>query len=299
MLSKETLAQFRVEPGAKFHLKDHDPRQLTEKALRRLGKDELKEKAQEVVRKNLAELAQAQAMLWAHDVHSVLIVLQAMDAAGKDGVIRHVMTGVNPQGCRVHNFKQPSSLELDHDFLWRCQGALPERGMITIFNRSYYEEVLVVRVHPEYLERQRLPAGKRDERFWEKRFESINAFERHLTRSGTLVLKFFLNVSKGEQKRRFLERIEDREKHWKFSAGDIAERRHWDAYMDAYQELLRHTSTKWAPWHVIPADHKWAARALVADITANAVHSLHESFPKATKEQLDALASAKKELLGG
>jgi PPK2 family polyphosphate:nucleotide phosphotransferase len=299
MLSKKVLDRFRIEPGEKFRLEDHDPRKVTEKALKRLGKDELKDRAKEVLAQNLQELSQAQAMLWANDVHSVLIVLQAMDAAGKDGVIRHVMSGVNPQGCRVHNFKQPSSEELDHDFLWRSQKALPERGMITIFNRSYYEEVLACRVHPEYLDKQRLPQGKRDEDFWRRRYESINDFERHLTRNGTVVLKFFLNVSKGEQKRRFLERIEEREKHWKFSAADIAERRHWDAYMDAFEQMVRHTTTKHAPWHVIPADHKWVARALIADYITNAVRDLHDGFPEPSEAQMKALAAARKELLGG
>jgi PPK2 family polyphosphate:nucleotide phosphotransferase len=297
MLKRKILEHFRIEPGERFRLKDYNPAKTNEKALKALGKDELKERAQEVLQKNLQELHEAQATLWAHDTYSVLIILQAMDAAGKDGVIRHVMSGVNPQGCRVQSFKQPSSEELDHDFLWRAQKAMPERGMITIFNRSYYEDVLVVRVHPEILERQRLPPGKRNDDFWRKRYESINDMERHLTRSGTVVLKFFLNVSKGEQKRRFLERIEEREKHWKFSASDIAERRHWDAYMDAFEQMIRHTSTKHAPWHVIPADHKWVARALIADYITNAVRRLHDGFPAATDAQMKALAAAKKELM--
>jgi PPK2 family polyphosphate:nucleotide phosphotransferase len=230
-------------------------------------------------------------------VYAVLVVFQAMDAAGKDGMIKHVMSGVNPQGCQVFAFKAPSAEELDHDFLWRCVKALPERGRIGIFNRSYYEEVLVVRVHPEILARQKLPPGKRGKGFWEDRYESINDLERHLVRNGTVILKFFLHVSKDEQRRRFLDRIEDPEKHWKFSAGDVAERDHWDDYMEAYEDAIRATSTAWAPWYVIPADHKWVARALVADVLATTIRDLGLEHPAPTTEQKRALAEARRRLL--
>jgi PPK2 family polyphosphate:nucleotide phosphotransferase len=221
-----------------------------------------------------------------------------MDAAGKDGTIKHVMSGVNPQGCQVFSFKQPSAEDLDHNFLWRYAKCLPERGRIGIFNRSYYEEVLVVRVHPAILERQKLPEGKRGRSFWNERYEDINNFEQHLARNGTLILKFFLNVSKGEQKRRFLERLENPEKHWKFSAADIRERGFWDDYMEAYDEMLEATSTEWAPWYVIPADNKFATRALVAFIVSDQIRALKLKFPEVTPEQMKALAAAKRELRG-
>jgi PPK2 family polyphosphate:nucleotide phosphotransferase len=220
-----------------------------------------------------------------------------MDAAGKDGTIKHVMSGVNPQGCQVFSFKQPSAEDLDHNFLWRYMRSLPERGRIGIFNRSYYEDVLVVRVHPELLDRAKLPPGKRDGDFWDERYDDINRFERHLTRNGTLILKFFLHVSKEEQKRRFLERLDDPAKHWKFSAADLAERGFWSAYMKAYEKALSATSTPWAPWYVIPADHKWVTRAVVADIVANRIQSLELRVPKLDKEQKRKLAEARR-LLG-
>jgi PPK2 family polyphosphate:nucleotide phosphotransferase len=299
MVPKKVIERIRVEPGERFRLKDHDPARMVARALDRLGgKEQLEARAKKVLRKNLEDLAEAQELLWANDTYAILIVLQAMDAAGKDGTIRHVMSGLNPQGCDVRNFKQPSSEDLDHTFLWRCQKAVPERGRIGIFNRSYYEDVLVVRVHPELLERAKIPPGKRDDRFWEKRYDDINAFEHHLVRNGTIVLKFFLNVSKAEQKRRFLERIDLKEKHWKFSPSDAKERRFWDDYQEAYEKCIRATSTKWAPWYVVPADHKWTARALVADVVTAAVRRLHTSFPQPTKEHLAALAEAKRELLG-
>src|SRR4051794_14355295 len=225
-----------------------------------LGKDALKERARQVLDQNLEDLAEAQELLYADDRYSVLIVLQAMDAAGKDGTIKHVMSGVNPQGCQVFSFKKPSAEELDHNFLWRYMRCLPERGRIGIFNRSYYEDVLVVKVHPELLDGQKLPPGKRGKSFWEARYEDINAFERHLVRNGTVILKFFLHVSKKEQKRRFLERLERPEKQWKFTAADLAERGYWSKYMEAYEDALSATSTRWAPWYIIPADHKWATR---------------------------------------
>src|SRR6185436_14759121 len=229
--------------------------------------------AKEVLQENLTDLAEAQNLLYADDRYSVLIVLQAMDAAGKDGTIKHVMSGVNPQGCQVFSFKKPSSEDLAHNFLWRYMKCLPERGRIGIFNRSYYEDVLVVKVHPELLGRQNI-SEKVGKKFWEARYEDINSFERHLVRNGTVILKFFLNVSKEEQKARFLERLERPEKNWKFSTSDMAERGFWDDYMKAYEDALSATSTDWAPWYVIPADFKWITRAVVADIVTTTLRGL-------------------------
>jgi PPK2 family polyphosphate:nucleotide phosphotransferase len=282
----------RIADGKGFRLADHDPAAIPFRGLRKLSGDDLEARSRAFIQARLPELHDAQTRLWAHDRWAVLIVLQAMDAGGKDGVIRHVMSGVNPQGCRIENFKQPTSHELDHDFLWRCSKALPERGGITIFNRSHYEEVLVARVHPEVLDRQRLPPETRGPGLWRRRYDSIVEFERHLVRSGTVVLKFFLHVSREEQRRRFLDRIAEREKHWKFSAGDVAERAHWDRYMDAYERAIRRTSTRWAPWHVVPADNKWAARAVVAEVVTRAISDLHHGFPEATPDQRAALAQA-------
>jgi PPK2 family polyphosphate:nucleotide phosphotransferase len=219
-----------------------------------------------------------------------------MDAAGKDGTIKHVMSGVNPQGCQVFSFKKPSAEELDHNFLWRYMKSLPERGRIGIFNRSYYEDVLVVKVHPEILDAQKLPDAKRSKGFWKARYEDINNFERHLVRSGTVILKFFLNVSKKEQKRRFLERLDNPEKNWKFSDADLAERGHWNDYMEAYEDAISATSTKWAPWYVVPADHKWATRAIVADIITDALADLKLKFPEISDTQRKVLAAAKRKL---
>ena len=297
MIAQKVLDRFRVDPGERFRLRDVDPGWRGPKELRDLESDELKERARELVHENLDELAEAQERLYANDVYSVLVVFQAMDAAGKDGMIKHVMSGLNPQGCQVFAFKAPSAEELDHDFLWRCVKALPERGRIGIFNRSYYEEVLVVRVHPEILARQKLPPGKRGKAFWGDRYESINDLERHLVRNGTVILKFFLHVSQDEQRRRFLERIEDPEKHWKFAAQDVAERDHWDGYMEAYEDAIRATSTAWAPWYVIPSDHKWVARALVADVLTTTIRDLGLAHPEPTADQRKALAAAKRRLM--
>jgi PPK2 family polyphosphate:nucleotide phosphotransferase len=225
-----------------------------------------------------------------------LVIFQPLDAAGKDSTIKHVMSGLNPQGCQVFSFKQPSTEELDHTFLWRCMVRLPERGRIGIFNRSYYEEVLVVRVHPELLDRQRLPPGKRGKSFWHDRYDDINAFERHLTRNGTLVVKFYLNVSKREQKERFLERIERPEKNWKFSAGDVAEREYGDDYRRAHEEAISATSTDWDPWYIVPADNKWATRAIVSDILSNAIAVLDLRYPQLDKAQQAELAEARRRL---
>ncbi|MBX3441942.1 MAG: polyphosphate kinase 2 family protein [Planctomyces sp.] len=297
MLKKAILDVLKVQPGEKLRLKDRDTGWAQTKELRELGKEEIRDRAQKLLDQSLAELTAAQELMYADDQYALLIVFQAMDAAGKDGTIKHVMSGVNPQGCQVFSFKKPSSEELDHNFLWRYMKSLPERGRIGIFNRSYYEDVLVVRVHPEVLDQQRLPPGKRGKSFWEARYEDINAFERHLVRNGTVVLKFFLNVSKSQQKRRFLERLERPDKHWKFSAADLAEREYWDDYMDAYERAITATSTEWAPWYVVPADHKWATRAIVADIISSTLVSLDLQFPKPTDEQLAQLAKARKRLL--
>jgi PPK2 family polyphosphate:nucleotide phosphotransferase len=277
-------------------LKQRNPGWAQTAELKELGKDVIKGRAETVLAENLKQLAEAQELLYANDVYSVLVILQAIDAAGKDGTIKHVMSGVNPQGCQVFSFKKPSEEELDHNFLWRYMKALPERGRIGIFNRSYYEEVLVVKVHPELCERQKLPPGKRGKSFWQERYDDINDFERHLSRNGTLILKFFLHISKDEQKKRFLERLETPEKHWKFSAADLAERAFWKDYMEAFEEALSATSTEWAPWYIIPANHKWVARAAVAGILTSTIGSLHLTYPEVTPEQRQALEEARTQL---
>jgi PPK2 family polyphosphate:nucleotide phosphotransferase len=297
MIRKDIIDLFRVPTDGKVRLKDYNPGWKQSVEFEDFGKDALKERAQQILAQNLVDLCEAQNLLYADDRYSVLIVLQAMDAAGKDGTIKHVMSGVNPQGCQVFSFKKPSTEELDHNFLWRYMKALPERGRIGIFNRSYYEDVLVVKVHPELISRQ-LPRKKKKigNKFWAQRYEDINAFERHLHRNGTLILKFFLNVSKEEQKERFLERLNRPEKHWKFSTADLAERDYWDDYMQAYEDALRATSTKWAPWYVIPADNKWVTRAVVADIVTNAIQDLDLHYPEVAEEQKKLLSVAKEKL---
>ena len=296
MLRKKVLKALRVPPGGKFRLADRDPGRVEVPELEDLGKDDTEAAAKRFLKENLEELSEAQEKLWANDVWSVLVVLQAMDTAGKDGMIKHVMSGINPQGCEVTSFKRPSDEELDHTYLWRCTRALPERGQIGIFNRSYYEEVLVVRVHPEILARQKLPDGKRGRKFWEERFDDINRFERHLVRNGTLVLKFFLHISKEEQKKRLLERLDNPEKHWKFELADLGERALWDEYTAAYEEAIGATSTRWAPWYVIPADHKWPARALVSSILTSTITRLQLKTPGVSKEELRKFATAKRQL---
>jgi PPK2 family polyphosphate:nucleotide phosphotransferase len=293
---KDAARLFRVEPGRKFTLKRHDPGWAGGDEFQELRRDELKERAVQFLGENTAELAAAQELLYASDIYSVLIVLQAMDAAGKDGTIKHVMSGVNPQGCQVFSFKKPSDEELDHNFLWRYMKALPERGRIGIFNRSYYEDVLVVRVHPEILAHQKLPPGERGRKFWQSRFDDINRFERHLTRNGTLVLKFFLHLSKKAQKKRFEERLEREDKHWKFSFADLNERALWDDYQAAFADCLQNTSTKWAPWWVIPADHKFVTRAVVAGITTESIRRLRLEQPVITADQRRLLGRAKRQL---
>jgi PPK2 family polyphosphate:nucleotide phosphotransferase len=294
MIKAKLLKQFLVEPGTEVSLKDYVTDWTETDEAKELGKEAIKERAAEILDESRKQLAAAQDLLYAADTHSVLIILQAMDAAGKDGTIRHVMAGVNPQGCQVFSFKKPSAEELDHNFLWRYMKSLPERGRIGIFNRSYYEDVLVVKVHPEWLG-PGAPAEP-DEKFWQKRYEDINNFEKHLTRNGTLILKFFLHVSKDEQKRRFLERLTNPEKHWKFSEADLAEREHWKSYRKAFEDALTATSTRRAPWHVIPADRKYVARAIVADVIVTAIQDLGLNYPKVDEAKMKRLAEARQKL---
>ena len=282
---------FRVTDGSDFRLKKIDPDDTLG-----LG-DEKKPQAQEGLALAVDVLAELQDKLYAQDRWSMLLIFQAMDAAGKDGAIKHVMSGVNPQGCQVFSFKAPSAEELDHDFLWRCTKALPERGRIGIFNRSYYEETLAVRVHPEFLAKQKLPPQLVTKDIWKERFEDIRDFEQYLARNGTVVLKFFLHVSKKEQKKRFLERVDNPEKNWKFSANDAKERKFWDDYMDAYEDTIRHTATKHAPWYVVPADNKWFTRVVVAAAVISALDSLDLAYPEIGEEQQAELAAAKQALL--
>jgi PPK2 family polyphosphate:nucleotide phosphotransferase len=290
------IRQFLVAPDTRVRLKDYDPG-WTGGEMHQLKEDELRAHAREYLKQTVDELSKTQERLYASDVYAVLVVFQAMDAAGKDSTIKHVMSGINPQGCQVFSFKQPSAEDLDHDFMWRYAKSLPERGRIGIFNRSYYEEVLVVRVHPEVLAREKLPEGKRDRGFWEDRYQDINAFERYLTRNGTLIVKFFLNVSKAEQKRRFLARLDEPEKNWKFSAADVQERRYWRDYMAAYEDMLTATSRRWAPWYIVPADHKHVTHAVVATILAQRIAELGVTLPKLSKEQKAALEQARQALL--
>jgi PPK2 family polyphosphate:nucleotide phosphotransferase len=290
------LEQLVVKPGTSAGLADRDPGWAAGMDYEDLSKKDLKARAEAVLARHVEELSAAQELLWASDTHALLVVFQAMDAAGKDSAIKHVMSGVNPQGVQVVSFKQPSAEELDHDFLWRISKAVPERGRIGIFNRSHYEEVVAVRVHPEWLERQRVPAGTRGPKSWEERYEDINAFERHLDRNGTKIVKLFLHVSKAKQKKRFLARLDEPHKEWKFNAGDLAERAHWDDYMTAYEDALTATSTPWAPWYVIPADRKWLTRALVAAILVDTVQALGLRWPEVSEEQRKADAEARRQL---
>ena len=293
---KEIRKRFQIPPGRRVRLKDHDAGWSGKGEFKDVSQDELKERAVKFLEKNRRALANAQERLYANDTYSLLIVLQAMDAAGKDGTIKHVMSGLNPQGCQVFAFKKPSAEEIDHNFLWRYMRALPERGRIGIFNRSYYEDVLVVRVHPKILDGQKLPNGKRGSKFWKDRFDDINTFEQHLVRNGTIILKFFLNVSKKTQKERFIERLNDPAKHWKFSFADLEERGFWDDYQVAFEDMLQHTSTPWAPWWVIPADHKWVTRTLVAAIVSDAIKDLRLEMPTVSAEQQRLIARAKQQL---
>jgi PPK2 family polyphosphate:nucleotide phosphotransferase len=287
----ELAQRFRVERGADFHLKRVDPDETSG------FKSEGKALAEETLATSVQLLAEFQSTLYAQDCWTVLLIFQAMDAAGKDSVIKHVMSGVNPQGCQVHSFKVPSAEDLDHDFLWRCARVLPERGRIGIFNRSYYEETLAVRVHREFLERQKLPPRLVTKNIWSERFEDIRNFERHLARNGVVILKFFLHVSKDEQKKRFLERIDNPEKNWKFSLNDVHERQHWSEYMSAYEETIRHTATEEAPWYVVPADHKWFTRLVVSAALIDCLGSLDLTYPTLRKKERKELEAAKQTLL--
>jgi PPK2 family polyphosphate:nucleotide phosphotransferase len=282
-------SRFRIDSPKKFRMAAHDPAECC-------GLSVDKHDAKDMLGEGIARLSELQERLYASDRRSVLIVLQAMDAAGKDSLIEHVMSGVNPQGVQVHGFKQPSEEELDHDFLWRVGRALPERGRIGIFNRSHYEEVLTVRVHPEYLERQRLPDSVAGRDIWQKRFDDIRNFETHLARNGTLVLKFCLNVSKKEQRKRFLDRIDEPGKRWKFSMGDVSERKLWPKYQAAYEDLIRQTSTPEAPWYVIPADRKWFARIGVAAVLVDTLMRIDPKFPVLDDERRSGLAAAREQL---
>ncbi len=284
-------AAFRVTDGRKFRLKDFKPDDTL------WLKSEDKAKAKDKLTEGIEMLANFQDMLYAQDRWALLLIFQAMDAAGKDSAIKHVMSGINPQGCEVFSFKAPSNEELDHDYLWRCMTRLPSRGRIGIFNRSYYEETLVVRVHPEFLAKQKIPAELVRNDIWNERFEDIRCFERYLSRNGIIIRKFFLNVSKKEQKKRFLERIDNPEKNWKFSASDARERGFWDDYMQAYQRTIENTATKHAPWYVVPADHKWFARMVVAAAVIETLASLELQYPNLSKSQLKELAATRRALV--
>jgi PPK2 family polyphosphate:nucleotide phosphotransferase len=278
-----------IDSGKHFKLKDFDPANTAHV--------HSKEHAEEVLQKGIERMAEMQDKLYAQDRWALLLIFQAMDAAGKDGIIKHVMSGVNPQGCQVYSFKAPSDLELQHDFLWRTTRDLPERGHIGIFNRSYYEEVLVVRVHPEILKSQKTPPSLVGKNIWDERFEDIRSFEKHMARSGTVIRKFFLNVSRKEQKNRFLARLDEPEKNWKFSAADIHERAYWDDYHKAYEDMIRNTATEHAPWYVVPADNKWFTRLVVSCVIVETLESLDLSYPKVNEAKRKELLAAKKELV--
>ncbi|MFI5315244.1 MAG: polyphosphate kinase 2 family protein [Myxococcota bacterium] len=288
--ARKFSSPYSVSDGKRFRLKDVDPGDTGN-----LGAED-KPRAKEALANGILELAELQDMLYAQDRWAVLLIFQAMDAAGKDGAIKHVMSGVNPQGCEVASFKAPTSEDLDHDYMWRCNKHLPERGRIGIFNRSYYEEVLVVRVHPQLLESQKIPPALIGKDVWDDRYRDIRAYERYLGANGVLVRKFFLHVSRGEQKRRFLERIENPEKNWKFSPSDARERQHWKAYMEAYEEMIRNTATEESPWYVVPADNKWYTRLVVAAAVASALASLGLHYPKVSKQKRRDLLAVGKEL---
>lgn len=281
--------RFRVEPDSKVRLKDWPT----------LVKPfyDSKEDYERLLDKHVDDLSTVQRAFYAANQHALLVIFQAMDAAGKDGAIEHVMSGVNPQGCQVYSFKQPSPVELQHDFLWRTTRDLPERGHIGIFNRSYYEEVLIVRVHPELLKNESIPESLLGKHLWEERFEDIRCFERHMARSGTVIRKFFLNVSKQEQKKRFLARLDEPEKNWKFSAGDVHERKYWDDYQKAYEEMISATSTEDSPWYLVPADNKWFTRLVISSVVVDTLESLDLAYPKVEDAKKKELEEAKKVLL--
>lgn len=286
--SSKLAKPYRVEDGGRFRLKDFDSNDT------RHFKSE--EHAKEVLEKGIQHMAELQDKLYAQDAWAVLLIFQAMDAAGKDGAIKHVMSGLNPQGCQVYSFKAPSPQELDHDYLWRTNICIPERGRIGIFNRSYYEEVLVVRVHPDILKKQKIPANLVSGKIWEHRYEDICCFEKYLSRNGVVVRKFFLNLSRKEQKKRFLARLDHPDKNWKFSPADLAERERWDDYMDAYQDMIRNTATEYAPWYVVPADNKWFTRLVVAAAVVDTLEGLDLAYPEVTPEMQQRLNEARTEL---
>ena len=288
--ASKLVKPYRVEGGSKFRLKDHDPGTT--------GHLRSKAHAKELLEQGIASMAELQDKLYAQDRWGVLLIFQGMDAAGKDGAIKHVMSGVNPQGCQVYSFKSPSSEELHHGYLWRTTLRFPERGRIGIFNRSYYEEVLVVRVHPEMLKQERTPPSLVTKDIWSERFADINSFERYSTRNGIVIRKFFLNLSRKEQKRRFLERLEQPEKNWKFSAADIHERQYWGDYMSAYEDMIVHTATKHAPWFVVPADNKWFTRLVVAAAIVDTLEDLKLAYPKVDAEKRKELQAARSILEG-
>ena len=290
--ARELAEPFRISKGKDFRLKDVDPDDTLD-----FTKEADKPRSKEALATGVTALSELQDKLYAQDKWAVLLIFQAMDAAGKDGAIKHVMSGVTPQGVEVFSFKSPSSEDLDHDYLWRCMKCLPNRGHIGIFNRSYYEEVLVVRVHPEFLAKQKLPPKLMGKNIWEDRFEDIHNFEQYLTRNGVVVRKFFLHVSKKEQKKRFLDRIDDPLKNWKFSSNDANERDFWDDYMKAYEEMIQETATKYAPWYVVPADNKWFTRVIVGSAVIDALDSLDLAYPEVDESKLKELAAAKKKLL--
>jgi PPK2 family polyphosphate:nucleotide phosphotransferase len=283
---------YRVDHGADFRLRKCNPDDTAGLS------DKIKEEADELLERSTEKLADLQNMLYAQDRWSLLLIFQAMDAGGKDGTIKHVMSGVNPQGCEVHTFKAPSAEEIDHDYLWRTSRCMPPRGKIGIFNRSYYEEVLIVRVHPKLLDAQRLPAPCVSRKIWKERFEDITGFERYAARNGIVIRKFFLNISPQEQKQRFLARLDVPEKNWKFSANDVRERRYWTQYMRVYEEMIRNTATRHAPWIVVPADHKWFARLVVSSVIVDALENMKLHYPKVSAEKRRSLAVARRELEG-
>jgi PPK2 family polyphosphate:nucleotide phosphotransferase len=288
MKTAKLAKSYRIDDGKHFRLKDFDPADTADcKSV---------DEAKEYLLKDISRMEELQAMLYAQDRWSLLLIFQAMDAAGKDGTIKHVMSGVNPEGCQVHSFKTPSPTELQHDFLWRTTEALPERGHIGIFNRSYYEEVLVVRVHPKVLESQLVPPQLLGKDIWTERFEDIRCFERHMARNGTVIRKFFLHLSKKEQKKRFLARLDEPEKHWKFSEADIHEREYWDDYQDAYEDMIRHTASKHAPWYVVPADNKWFTHLVVAAAIVETLEELGLCYPKVDAAKLKEIAAARRNL---
>jgi PPK2 family polyphosphate:nucleotide phosphotransferase len=289
MKTDKLAKTYRIDSGKHFRLKDFDPADT--------GHWHSKEHAERALQQGIARTGELEDKLYAQDNWAVLLIFQAMDAAGKDGAIKHVMSGINPQGCQVYSFKAPSEVEQQHDFLWRTTRVLPERGHIGIFNRSYYEEVLVVRVHSAILKSQRMPASLLDNRIWDQRFEDIRCFERHMTRSGTVIRKFFLNLSKKEQKQRFLARLDHPEKNWKFSAADIHERKYWEDYQDAYEDMIRNTSSAEAPWYVVPADNKWFTRLVVSTVLVDTLEGLKLAYPKVDEAKRKELEAAKKVLL--